>query len=341
MAGIETSVRRGPGRALPYLALALLVAAPVAVFGVAQVDAGDFSLRGPAGPALAFSAGLLSFVSPCVLPIVPIYLTHISGASVRDGRLSADRRATFTHAVAFIIGLSVVFIALGASAGLLGSYLLRDNQRELQQVAGVMLVFMGVLLVPLYRRRSALTSAALLVALTATFVFLVELAELRGEQARALLVGGALLLAWARFAGYLKLSFFQRSLQFDPGRARGVGYTRSALVGGAFALGWTPCIGPILSSIFALAASTSASSADAWTGTYLLAFYSAGLSVPFLLTGLAVSDAASVFKRMNPYLGYIEVASGIVLIAVGTLLLTGRLTALNDYFTFAGFNQGL
>jgi len=149
------------------------------------------------------------------------------------------------------------------------------------------------------------------------------------------------LLAWARFAGYLPLTVFQRTFQFDPGQSRRVGYTRSALVGGAFALGWTPCIGPILGSILSLAASTSASTSDAWTATYLLAFYSAGFSVPFLLTGLALSDANAAFKRLNPYLGYIEVASGVLLIGVGTLLLTGRLTALNDYFNFAGFNQGL
>lgn len=341
MTSTQGALKRGPGRTAAYVALAVLVAIPLLVFGIARVDATDFDLQGPAGPALAFSAGLLSFVSPCVLPIVPIYITHISGASIHDGAFVADRRVTFTHAIAFISGLSLVFIALGASAGLLGSYLLRDNQRELEQFAGVMLVLMGVLLVPAHRRRSSLTSAALLLALTVLFIVLVELAELRGDRGRALLVGGALLLAWARFAGYLQLSLFQRNFQFDPGRDRRVGYTRSALVGGAFALGWTPCIGPILGSILGLAASTSASSADAWTGAYLLAFYSAGLSVPFLLTGLALGDASALFKRINPYLGYIEVASGLLLIAVGTLLLTGRLTALNEYFTFAEFNQGL
>lgn len=335
------SLHRGPSRTAVYTVLGILVLIPLVIFGLAQVDATTFDLQGPAGPVLAFSAGLLSFVSPCVLPIVPIYITHISGASIQDGRVVSDRRVTFMHAVAFITGLSIVFISLGASVGLLGSYVLRDNQRELEEIAGVLLVFMGVLLVPAYGQRSPLKSALLLIALTAVYLVLVDLANLRDDRTRALLLGGALVLTWLRFAGYIQLSFFSRSFQADIARNRKVGYTRSALVGGAFALGWTPCIGPILSGILTLAATTSATSGDAWTATYLLAFYSAGLSVPFLITGLALSDANKVMKKLNPYLPMIEVASGLLLIAVGTLLLTGRLTALNEYFTFSDFNQGL
>ncbi|HET7738241.1 MAG TPA: cytochrome c biogenesis protein CcdA, partial [Tepidiformaceae bacterium] len=206
---------------------------------------------------------------------------------------------------------------------------------------GLLLVFMGVLLVPSYGRRSPFKSALLLIALTVVYLALVELANLREDRTRALLVAAALVLTWLRFAGYIQLAFFSRSLQVDIARNRNVGYTRSALVGGAFALGWTPCIGPILGGILGLAASTSATTGDAWTATYLLAFYSAGLSVPFLITGLALSDATRVMKKLNPYLPIIEVASGLLLIAVGTLLLSGRLTALNEYFTFSDFNQGL
>ncbi|HET7738076.1 MAG TPA: cytochrome c biogenesis protein CcdA, partial [Tepidiformaceae bacterium] len=176
------SLHRGPSRTAVYTVLAIVALIPVVIFGIARVDATDFDLHGPAGPALAFSAGLLSFVSPCVLPIVPIYITHISGASIANGRVVSDRRVTFAHAVAFITGLSVVFIALGASVGLLGSYVLRDNQRELEQFAGLLLVFMGVLLVPSYGRRSPFKSALLLIALTVVYLALVELANLREDR---------------------------------------------------------------------------------------------------------------------------------------------------------------
>ncbi len=324
-----------------YFVLALAVAIPLVVFGVARVDATSFRLDGPGGPALAFSAGVLSFVSPCVLPIVPIYITHISGAAIENGKVIADRRVTFSHAVAFILGLSLIFIALGASAGLLGSYVLRDNQRGLEQVAGMLVMLMGVILIPAYGRRSPMKSALLLFGLTVLFLVLVELGNLNGQTWRLAALVGVFLVAWLRFAGYIQFSVFSRTFQADIARNRQVGYSRSFMIGGAFALGWTPCIGPILGGILGLAATTSASTADAWTATYLLAFYSAGFSVPFLITGLALSDATRMLKRVNPYLGFIEVVAGLMLIAVGSLLVSGRITALNEYFTFSDFNQGL
>src|SRR5262245_55384814 len=115
-------------RVLVYAAFATLLIAPVALFTIGGLTNDSFSLQGPGGPILAFSAGVLSFVSPCVLPIVPIYITQISGASFRDGAVVAARRTTFAHGLAFIAGLSIVFIALGASAGLLGSFFLQDHQ---------------------------------------------------------------------------------------------------------------------------------------------------------------------------------------------------------------------
>jgi cytochrome c-type biogenesis protein len=118
-----------------YLVLAALAVIPVLAFAVGPLSSDDISLEGPGGPILAFSAGLLSFVSPCVLPLVPVYLTHLSGATVATGRIEANRWHTFAHAAAFVTGLSAVFVALGASAGLLGSYFLRDNQRDTSAIS--------------------------------------------------------------------------------------------------------------------------------------------------------------------------------------------------------------
>ncbi len=327
----------GGGRRLAYLVMAVLVIAPVALFAVGPLTGESFALRGPGGPLVAFSAGLLSFLSPCVLPLVPVYITHISGATFEHGRLVANRRATFTHSLVFVSAFSAVFITLGASFGLLGSYFIEDHQRDFEQIAGGILVVLGLLLVPAYGRRSPIRSALVLFGVTAVFFALADLAELRGQQGRLLVLAGLMALAWARFSGYLEVGFFQRTVQLDLARQRKTGYVRSALVGGGFAIGWTPCIGPVLTAILTLAETSS----SAYSGLYLLTFYSAGLSVPFLLTGLALSDATKVLRKIQPYAPVIEVVSAVMIISLGVLLWTNRLTALNDFFTFSGITEGL
>jgi cytochrome c-type biogenesis protein len=326
-----------------YVVLAVVAAIPVVLFALGPVESNDFSLRGPGGPLLAFSAGLLSFASPCVLPLVPVYIAHISGASFENGRAVADRRVTFSHAVVFVLSFSAVFVLLGAAAGLLGTYFFTDNQRELEKYAGILLVIMGVLVMPARGRGDPLRSGLLLIGLTVLYVVLVDLAQLRGQggeaadRERMLLLAGVMLLVWLRFAGYLQLSLFSRTVEVRLGESREVSYMRTGLIGTGWALGWTPCVGPVLGSIWTLAAT----SGDALQGTYLLMAYSAGLAVPFLITGLALADAQGVLRRMQKYSGVIEVVSGLLLIAIGTLLITGRLTALNEYFTWAGSEEGL
>lgn len=337
MARQGTLTRRHFSRTNLYLLFAVLAAVPVVAFAIGPLSSSSINLEGPAGPFVAFSAGVLSFVSPCVLPLVPIFLAQISGSSIEGGQLTADRRVTFSHAVAFVGGLSLVFIALGAFAGLAGSYILVDNQAALGEWAGAILVLMGVLVIPPRGRADPLKSAFMLLGLTAVYFFLASVAGLEGDNRRLLLLGAVLLAVWLRFAGYLKLSFFQQTFEMRIGRDHRVGYTRSAFVGGAFALGWTPCVGPILGSILTLAAD----SGEALRGTYLLAWYAAGLSIPFLIAGLAVGDVNRAMKRIQPYTPAIEVLSGVALIGVGVLLVSGSLTGLNDYFTFADFNQGL
>ncbi len=328
-------------RGFAYLVLALLLAVPFVAFAVGPLSSDAFRLDGPGGPILAFSAGVLSFISPCVLPIMPIFVAHLSGASIENGRLTTDRRVTFAHAVAFVGGLSLVFIALGTVAGLLGSYFLKDNQRELAQVAGVMLAAMGILLMPAHGTRSPMRSAVVLLVLTAVYFVIAQLADLRGDRRGLLELAVPMVLVWLRFAGYLPLNFFSRTFEVNPGSNRKVGYGRSALIGGGFALGWTPCVGPILGSIITLAANASSTTSDALTGTYLLVAYSAGFSVPFLITGLATSEVTRFYRKITPYTPMIEVISGIVLVGIGLLLWYGRITSLNSYFDFADFNRSI
>ncbi len=324
-------------RRMLYVLLGILAAIPVIAFAVGPLSGSSFNLKGPAGPFLAFSAGVLSFVSPCVLPMVPIFIAQISGSSIQNGNFTADRRVTFTHAVAFVSGLSIVFIALGALAGLLGSYFLVDNKRELGDIAGAILVFMGVLVVPPRGRSDPLRSGLLLIGLTAVFFFLAQVGGIKDDRLRLALLAVVMVAVWLRFAGYLQLQLFARTFEVRVGANRPVGYLRSAFVGGAFGLGWTPCVGPILGSILTLAAD----SGDAARGTFLLVWYALGLSIPFLIAGLAISDVNRFMKRIQPYTPVIEVLSGVMLIGVGVLLISGRLTGLNDYFSFADFNQGL
>jgi len=323
-------------RRVGYFLLVLGIAVPVVMFVVIGVSADGIALGGAGGPMVAFSAGVLSFLSPCVLPLVPIYITHLAGTSVERGAAAAPRSKTFVHALAFVAGLSAVFVALGASAGLGGSFVLQ-HQRNLEHGSGLLLLAMGALLIPAHTRRTTPVALAMLAGLVAIFLVLVELARLQDSPVRAMLLGAGLFVLWLRFTGLLQLNVFQRTVQFNPGAGKPISYGRSALVGGAFATGWTPCVGPILGGILTLAAA----SQDVVTGTYLLVAYSAGFSLPFLITGLAVSDVSRGLKRINRYLPAFEVASAVMMVGLGILLISGRLTALNEYFGFVDFNQGL
>lgn len=328
------------GRLLGYIMLGAMALAPVLLFALGPLRGetfGEGDLRGPAGIALAFSAGVLSFASPCVLPIVPVYLTHLSGASIEKGKIVSNPRVTFTHALSFTGGLSFVFIVLGSGVGLLGSFFVADHQQELEQFAGLVLLVMGAVIIPAYGRRSPIKSAVLLIALAFAFLLIADLAELRGHQVRLAALGGAFLFAWLKFSGYIQLSILQRQFEVDTSRVRTVGYTRSGLLGGAWALGWTPCIGPVLTSILAVASV----SGDGLVAVYLLTAYSVGFSIPFLITALLLTDAQRFLKKITPFAPAIEVASGVMLIGVGMLLFSGRLTSLNSYFSFLGFSEGL
>jgi cytochrome c-type biogenesis protein len=337
----QATVRRPiDSRLWLYGAFALLALGPVVAFTIGGLTSDSFSLSGPGGPILAFSAGVLSFVSPCVLPIVPVYITQISGASFKDGVAVVQRRSTFMHGLSFIAGLSLVFIALGASAGLLGSFVLQDNQRDLQRISGAVLVAMGILVVPEYGKGNQLRQAVALLGIAGVYFFVAETANLRGDDAGLLQLGGALALAWLRFSGFLPLSLFSRTFEVRLARDNSrVGYGRSALIGSAFGLGWTPCIGPILASILTLAGTTA--DASPLTGTYLLVAYSAGFSIPFLVTALALADSQALFRRISRYTPAIEAASAVMLIGLGVLLWYNKVGTLASYFGFAAFNQGL
>jgi cytochrome c-type biogenesis protein len=225
---------------------------------------------------VAFSAGVLSFLSPCVLPLVPSYLSFVSGVGIEQLESGdADvKRVAFTHSLFFVLGFSLIFLALGASATFVGR-LLREHQMTIARVGGAIIVLFGLYLL-----------------------------------------------------GLRPGAFLQRERRIHL-RDKPLGYLGSTLVGITFGAGWSPCIGPILGGILTFAA-TRQTMTD---GLILLGFYSAGLAVPFLLSALALSWFLSAFERFRRWIPWVERASGVLLIAVGLLLLSGRFTALAAWMT--------
>lgn len=229
-------------------------------------------------PLAAFVAGLISFLSPCVLPLVPGYVSLISGASLDNTTAAPEQRLlgrVMMNSLMFILGFSLVFIALGAAATGIGQ-LTHEYYKYLTRIAGVVIIIFGLHLTGIWKIKAFYADK--------------RMHSVQGSSS-----------AWGSF-----------------------------LVGFAFAFGWTPCIGPILATILAFAASED----SVVKGVLLLAVYSAGLAVPFLLTSLGIDRFLAFYTRFRRHLHTVEVVSGILLIAVGALVLTRHLTILSGYLSF-------
>jgi cytochrome c-type biogenesis protein len=280
----------------------------------------DVSLAG------AFLAGLVSFLSPCVLPLVPGYISMLSGIGMEQLRQGeVPRSGLFSSALAFVTGFSVVFISFGATASAVGSFL-KENRHTLIPIAGALILLFGLHLLGLLIKlslRTGIVLGALLVVLGV--ISLVRHAPL--------------------FAGFGALHFFSLSLIgfFGPALARWLNrdvHLRSSagqpgawggfLLGFAFAFGWTPCIGPILTTVLAIAAASD----KIGRGVLLLAVYSAGLAIPFLLTALGISRFMVFYKNFRKYLHAVEVFSGALLLFIGGLIFMNKLTWLTGKLGF-------
>lgn len=236
---------------------------------------------------IVFAAGIVSFLSPCVLPLVPPYLTYLGGTTfeqlqAEDAAGHVVRRRVAMTSVFFVLGFATIFVGLGATATIFGQFL-REWLPLLAQLAGVVIIVMGLHFLGVFRI--------------------------------------ALLDRQARMAG--------PSVASGPGG----GY----LLGLAFALGWTPCIGPILAAILPVAAA----SETVWQGAGLLAVYSAGLGVPFLLAALAIGPFMGFMARFRTHLGTVEKVMGVVLVVTGILFLSGNFTRISFWLleTFPALSQ--
>ena len=228
-------------------------------------------------PIAAFLAGLISFLSPCVLPLVPGYVSLISGTGVEELKSQETRvlRKLLLNSTAFILGFSVVFITLGALSTEVGQLLARYKSL-LAQVAGVVIVLFGLHLTGLLR---------------------------------------------------INALYADKRLHSVKGGSSAVG---AFAIGFAFAFGWTPCVGPMLAVILGFAAAQD----SLVKGIFLLAIYSLGLAVPFLLTSLGIERFLKFYSRFRAHMHALEVASGGLLIALGVLLVLGRFTIISRYLSF-------
>jgi len=214
-------------------------------------------------------AGVLSFLSPCVLPLVPSYLTFVTGMSLEDLQGGVNRRATLIHSTLFVVGFSTVFILLGASASFLGQFF-RAYQVWIERIGGLVIILLGLHMTGVFRVTPLLREKRL---------------HLNDKPA---------------------------------------GYLGTFGVGMAFGAGWTPCIGPILGAILTYGFSQD----TMWAGVGLLTVYSLGLAVPFLVAALALDWFLQAFARFRRWIPIVEKASGVLIVFLGVLLITGRFTVL-------------
>jgi cytochrome c-type biogenesis protein len=274
----------------------------------------------------AFLAGLVSFLSPCVLPLVPGYVSMLSGVGVeqlKEG--NAPRGGLLKSALAFITGFSIVFITLGASASAVGSFLLR-NRGLLAPIAGALIILFGLHLIGWLAKISVRMGLAIGVLLLAAASAL----GLRTGNAVAwlkpihLIALALVFLLGPSLTRWLNRDVHFRHLGGQPGAVSGF------LMGFAFAFGWTPCIGPILTSVLAVAAIRK----TIGQGIFLLACYSAGLAIPFLATALGIGRFLKFYQRFRRHLHTVEVCSGILLLAIGSLVFFNQLTRLSGKLSF-------
>ncbi len=226
---------------------------------------------------LAFFGGILSFVSPCVLPLVPSYISFVTGISFEEltgDNTSQLRKVILLNSVMFILGFSTVFVViLGSSAQLFGS-LFMEYQDIIRKIGGLVIVILGIHII-----------------------------------------------------GIINFKILQRDKRLHFFREKPTGLLGSFLVGVGFAAGWTPCIGPILSAIFAVAAT----SGKSWSGMMLFIAYSAGLAIPFMLTSIGINTFLKHFNRFKKHMRIVSVVTGVFLIVTGLLIFSNSLGIISGF----------
>jgi cytochrome c-type biogenesis protein len=285
----------------------------------------------------AFVAGTISFLSPCVLPLVPGYISMLSGIGVEQLQQGTQPRGRlFASSLAFVGGFSVVFVAFGASASAVGQFLQR-NRSITTPFAGAVVILFGLHLVGWLVRIPVRTGAIVgsILAAIGIALWIHPITQGRALFGPAEFVAISLVfLAGPSLTRWLNRDVHFRNLGGAEANRPDKGPFASSLsgflLGFAFAFGWTPCIGPILTAVLTMAASSDTVA----RGVFLLAVYSAGLAIPFLLTALAINQFLRFYKRFRSHLHMVEVVSGFLLLFVGGLIFLNRLTFLSGKLDF-------
>jgi cytochrome c-type biogenesis protein len=277
----------------------------------------------------AFLAGLISFLSPCVLPLVPGYMSMLSGIGVeqlKEG--NAPRAEILTSALAFVTGFSIVFVAFGASASAVGTFL-RENRTFLTPIAGALIVLFGLHLIGWLAKITIRVGIIVGVLLVAVGMILNVWPGIAGDEANSVQFYSlaVIFLFGPALTRWLNRDVHFRTLGGKPGIFSGF------LLGFAFAFGWTPCIGPILTTVLTLAATEK----TLGRAVFLLVCYSAGLAIPFLITALGIGGFLKFYQRFRRHLHTVEVLSGVLLLAIGGLVFFNRLTWLSGKLTFLNY----
>ncbi len=272
----------------------------------------------------AFLGGILAFLSPCVLPIIPGYIAYISGMSIYSEERKSFDINVILSSVAFVIGFSIVFTSLGAASTFVGQFL-QEYKHIISKVAAIVVIILGIHFTGILQSKKAKQIILSILGLTVLIyigdIFLNK--EFFGATFYIFLLGLALALFY--FSGFYKILYEQKTTEVKKKPPGPVG---AFLVGLAFALGWTPCIGPILGAILLVASQQE----TVMQGTLLLFAFSMGLGIPFILTAAAINIFFKFFNFIKKYFLLIEIAGGILLIIIGILLLTGNFEKISSIF---------
>jgi len=263
----------------------------------------------------ALVAGLLGFLSPCVLPIIPAYLSYISGVSVEE--LQREKRVfhtkVFIASLFFVLGFTIVFTSLGAGASFIGQFL-RSYQVEIAKVGGGLVIFFGLHFAGAFLRKNFLKE---LIGVEAFITALFLMKIISQETFFSLTSAFALVLGLYLFGAH---EFLYRQLKKEA--KAGASYLGALVLGIIFAFGWTPCIGPILGSILFLASQQE----TVGQGAALLLIFSLGLGIPLVISGLLFTGFLTFVKRFSKFFGVVEFVGGVLLILLGLLLVLDKLS---------------
>lgn len=277
----------------------------------------------------AFLAGIIAFLSPCVLPIIPGYIAYISGVSA--AQLSQEEVKKFDinivySAIAFVIGFSIVFTALGAASTYIGQ-LLQEYREIISKIAAVLVILLGIHFTGIFQSNNIKKWLYIIFGISVA-IYAVTAAITRDITNDFLLLPViSIVLFLFYYSGAYRILYQQKTTEV---KKKPPGIIGAFIVGVAFAFGWTPCIGPVLGAILLYASQQE----TVMQGVLLLFAFSMGLGIPFIITAMAINQFFRFFNFVRKYFLFIEIAGGVLLIFVGILMLTGSLEKISSFLNF-------